>query len=619
MRNMRFGVVAAVLASGWICGAGSAVAEPSNSHLAVSADGRVLAVANRDNGSISLVDLHARKVLREVAVGKHPEGVAFVEGDREVAVAVYGDDRIAFVDVAKGEVSGTTEVFDEPYGLVASVGKLYATLEYPGQVVEIVTATRKIARTINVGSMPRGMALAPGGDRLFVSEYLTTTIHAISLASGSVVESWPGASSENLARQLAIHPTRPKAYVPHIRSRVNVNRGEGSVTPYVTVVDLAPAAEDSSNPRRRKPLPMDSIVGAFVVANPWEVAVSPDGKTLVALFAGTDDLFVCDVIDDDYTEIKPRAIVRTGINPRSVVFHPEGREFYVLDALDFRVGVHDTETGKRLARIDVCESPLSEELLLGKRMFYTALEPMVGRRWISCSSCHPDGDPDGRTWQNPEGLRNTQSLGGMAWTHPIHWSADRDEVQDFEHTIRGELMQGRGLVRGRLHESLGKPNKGLSAALDALAAYTNSHELPMSPHGKGGLTESAKRGKAVYESAEIGCAKCHSGPFHTDSRPVAPFVKHDVGTGGDDPTEKMGPEFDTPSLLGAYRSAPYLHHGRAKTLREVLTTENKDDRHGKTSQLSATQIDDLVEFLKALPYEDPTPAAKSAGLVKVER
>ncbi len=181
--------------------------------------------------------------------------------------------------------------------------------------------------------------------------------------------------------------------------------------------------------------------------------------------------------------------------------------------------MHDTETGKRLARIDVCESPLSEELLLGKRMFYTALEPMVGRRWISCSSCHPDGDPDGRTWQNPEGLRNTQSLGGMAWTHPIHWSADRDEVQDFEHTIRGELMQGRGLVRGRLHESLGKPNKGLSAALDALAAYTNSHELPMSPHAKGGLTESAKRGKTLYESAEVGCAKCHAGPFHTDSRP----------------------------------------------------------------------------------------------------
>ena len=67
---------------------------------------------------------------------------------------------------------------------------------------------------------------------------------------------------------------------------------------------------------------------------------------------------------------------------------------------------------------------------------------MSGRQWISCSSCHPDGDADGRTWQQPEGLRQTQPLFGLAWTHPLHWSADRDEVQDFEHTIQGKLMQG---------------------------------------------------------------------------------------------------------------------------------------------------------------------------------
>src|SRR5260370_22444914 len=88
------------------------------------------------------------------------------------------------------------------------------------------------------------------------------------------------------------------------------------------------------------------------------------------------------------------------------------------------------------------------EVLRGKILCYSALEPMVGRRWISCASCHPDGDADGRTWQNPEGLRSTTALFGMAWTHPIHWSADRDEVQDFEHTIRSPLMQGRGLSRG---------------------------------------------------------------------------------------------------------------------------------------------------------------------------
>ncbi|HEV3443995.1 MAG TPA: hypothetical protein VG099_05085, partial [Gemmataceae bacterium] len=54
-----------------------------------------------------------------------------------------------------------------------------------------------------------------------------------------------------------------------------------------------------------------------------------------------------------------------------------------------------------------------------------------------------------------------------------------------------------------------------------------------------------------------------------------------------------------------YRTAPYLHHGHAKTLADVLTTCNKRDKHGKTSHLKPAEIDDLVEFLKSLPYEKP--------------
>jgi cytochrome c peroxidase len=68
-----------------------------------------------------------------------------------------------------------------------------------------------------------------------------------------------------------------------------------------------------------------------------------------------------------------------------------------------------------------------------------------------------------------------------------------------------------------------------------------------------------------------------------------------------------------------YKTAPYLHHGKAATLEEVVTKYNAGDRHGKTSHLSKAQIADLVEFLKALPYEDPEPAAVKAGLKKVER
>src|SRR4029079_893982 len=109
----------------------------------------------------------------------------------------------------------------------------------------------------------------------------------------------------------------------------------------------------------------------------------------------------------------------------------------------------------------------------------------------------------------------------------------------------------------------------------------------------------------VFQSAATGCATCHAGPFYSDSRPQRPFRVHDVGTGKDDPSEKNGPKYDTPTLLGVYRTAPYLHHGKARTLHEVLTTCNKEDRHGKTSHLKPNEVDDLVEFLKALPYETP--------------
>jgi cytochrome c peroxidase len=86
---------------------------------------------------------------------------------------------------------------------------------------------------------------------------------------------------------------------------------------------------------------------------------------------------------------------------------------------------------------------------------------------------------------------------------------------------------------------------------------------------------------------------------------------HDVGTGSGDPTEALGPAFDTPSLIGVYRSAPYLHDGRAESLRDVLTTHNPDDRHGRTSHLTPAQLDDLVEFLKSLPYSTPSaPSGK---------
>jgi len=193
-------------------------------------------------------------------------------------------------------------------------------------------------------------------------------------------------------------------------------------------------------------------------------------------------------------------------------------------------------------------------------------------------------------------------MSGVADTLPLHWSADRDEVQDFEFTIR-TLQAGTGLIKGRdPNPELGPPNAGLSEDLDALAAFT----LSVTPKGSpftfrnAGLMASIERGRTIFNRADVGCNSCHPAPLYTDSAlSASPFILHDVGT-GDNPDERVGPAFDTPSLRGIWNTAPYLHDGSAATLRDVMISRNPNDRHGRTSQLSEAELQDLIAFLLSL-------------------
>src|SRR5262249_12104714 len=109
-----------------------ASAGASNSLLDVSADGTLLATANRDNGTVSIIDVALSKVLREVAVGKKTEGVSFLGASHSVTATAYADDVVVIFDADSGNVLKTIPVFDEPYGVVSTRdgSKVYATLEY---------------------------------------------------------------------------------------------------------------------------------------------------------------------------------------------------------------------------------------------------------------------------------------------------------------------------------------------------------------------------------------------------------------------------------------------------------------------------------------------------------
>jgi cytochrome c peroxidase len=57
---------------------------------------------------------------------------------------------------------------------------------------------------------------------------------------------------------------------------------------------------------------------------------------------------------------------------------------------------------------------------------------------------------------------------------------------------------------------------------------------------------------------------------------------------------------DTPTLAGIRTRTPFLHDGRADTLRDVLTTHNPTDSHGRTSDLSEADLSALLLHLETL-------------------
>ncbi len=189
---------------------------------------------------------------------------------------------------------------------------------------------------------------------------------------------------------------------------------------------------------------------------------------------------------------------------------------------------------------------------------------------IACASCHPEGTDDGRTWHfNPTGARRTQPVDvGLAGTAPFHWDGDLPTLGSLMSEVFVARMGGPA-----------EPAVRVSAVEDWLFKLTP--RTPLLPK----TDEAAMRGKALFESSDVACASCHSGAKFTNSQTV------DVGTGG---------KFQVPSLLGVGQRVPVMHNGCASTLRARFDAACGGTAHGNTSQLSESELGDLVAYLESI-------------------
>ncbi len=202
--------------------------------------------------------------------------------------------------------------------------------------------------------------------------------------------------------------------------------------------------------------------------------------------------------------------------------------------------------------------------------------------WLSCASCHSsDARVDALNWDllndgigNP---KNAKSLLLSFQTPPT--------------TAMGVRENATISVRSGIRHILFTVQPDEVA--DALDNYLLTLKAAPSPYlVKGKLSSAADRGKKLFNDKAVACAQCHTPGMLTDLK------AYDVGTTGK--FDKEGERYDTPTLLENWRTGPYLHDGSAATMREVLTTRNPKDKHGKTSHLSKDQIEDLATYVLSL-------------------
>ncbi|MFK7987941.1 MAG: hypothetical protein AB8I08_18120 [Sandaracinaceae bacterium] len=586
----------------------------------------VAVVVPDDNALVVVRYAEVPEVVARFALPAAPRRVA-VSGDRWV-VSCPDVDAVYAIDPSGAEEL-TPLVFapgSRPFGVLGG-DSLYVALSGTGELAQ-VDGSLSVVATFEAVTDARDAALLPDG-RVAVSRWRSPddggVIVAVDPESGArsefrlAVDPQAGSDTEsggvpNYLTGLLVSPTGRSAVMPSQQAAL----GEGlfvsdrplthetTVRAVMSFLDPASGEEDFE---QRKQFDDRGMASAGVMTE--------RGDYLYVAMRGARSVERLDLLSG----VQSGTILNVGAALTGVALSPDGRFLFVDASLSRELVVYDVEDATALptevARVPTVETePLSAELLRGAVLFNDSADPRLGRdSYIACAHCHLDGLSDHRTWDftdRGEGLRNTIDLLGRAGLGhgPLHWSANFDEVQDFEHDLRGPF-RGTGLIDdevlavGTRSETLGDPKAGLSADLDALSAYVSSFDTHLSsPHREpdGSLTDGAERGRATFSTA--GCGGCHSGPALTDSALVDGVpILHDVGTLAPGSGQRLGAALtglDTPTLHGLFHSAPYLHDGSAATLRDVLVTRNPEDRHGTTSTLSPAELDDLEAYLLSL-------------------
>ena len=270
---------------------------------------------------------------------------------------------------------------------------------------------------------------------------------------------------------------------------------------------------------------------------------------------------------------------------------------------------------------------------LGRRLFY---DPILSRdSTISCASCHKqefafaDTLPVSFGVEQRLGTQNAPSLTNIGYA-PYFTRAggvptlemqilvpiQESHELDFNIVLAGERLRKDSLyvqLSRAAYDRTPDPyviTRALSAFERTLISAHSPYDLYTYQDKKNALSPAAKRGMKLFMSEKTNCSSCHVPPHFSNfafENNGLYQVYPDSGRIRLTLKEKDRALFKVPSLRNIALTAPYMHDGSIKTLKEVLNHYNQGGQAHKHKnklirplQLSEQEIDDLMAFLQSL-------------------
>jgi YVTN family beta-propeller protein len=165
--------------------------------LALSPDGRRGYTANVRPGTVSVLDLRARRTIAIIPVAPHVQRIAISLDGGKVFTSDTTEPRLAVIDTATNQVAAWVALPGHGFGAAPTPDgrSLMVAIPTQGSVAVVDLATLKVTRTIHLPGAPREILVRPDGQVAYVS-CLDHKVAALDLASWKVaalIEAGPGA------------------------------------------------------------------------------------------------------------------------------------------------------------------------------------------------------------------------------------------------------------------------------------------------------------------------------------------------------------------------------------------------------------------------------------------